>query len=121
MTDTEPTVALETITHGAGTLYMLREVRAQIAVLEKQKKKLEDDLRRAVGDANVVTFGDDVVITNRPTDRFRGKDFANEQPILAKEYTKPVVVDQLDLEALEREHPEIFRHYQSRTFKILDV
>lgn len=121
MTDTEPTVALETITNGAGTLYMLREVRAQIAELEKKKKKLETELRRAVGDAQAVTFGPDVVITNRPTDRFRGKDFANEQPILAKEFTRPVMTDELDLAALEAAHPEIFRRYQSRTFKILDV
>lgn len=121
MTETEPTVALETIKNGAGTLYMLRQVKAEIAELEKQKKKLETELRKAVGDAHLVTFGEDVVITNRPTDRFRGKEFEAEQPALAKEFTRPVVRDELDLAGLEAAHPEIFRRYQSRTFKILDV
>jgi predicted phage-related endonuclease len=121
MSDTEPTVALESIEHGAGTLWMLREIRGKIKELEKQKKKLEADLRRAAGTAHVVTFGEDVVITNRPTDRFRGEDFGKEQPILAKEFTRPVLVDQLDLEALKAAHPAIYEQYQSRTFKILDV
>lgn len=121
MADTEPAVALETIKNGAGTLYMLRQVKAEIAELEKKKKKLETELRRAVGPAHVVTFGEDVVITNRPTDRFRGKDFEAEQPVLAKEYTKSVLREELDLEELERDHPVIFAQYQSRTFKILDV
>jgi hypothetical protein len=121
MSDTEPTVALEGIKHGAGTLWRLREIRGQIKELVKQEKKLEAELRRAIGPAPVVTFGEDVVITNRPTDRFRGVDFTKEQPILAKEFTRPVLVDQLDLKALEEAHPAIYEQYRSRTFKILDV
>lgn len=121
MTETEPTMALDDVP-GAATAYVaLRELKAEISELEKRKKKLEAELKRAVGNASVATFYGEVAITNRPTATFRGNDFSAEQPILAKEYTRPVVVDQLDLKALESDHPAIYAQYRSRQFKVLDV
>lgn len=121
MTETEPTVALDGIEGIAGKYLTLRELRGEMAKLKKEEKRLLAAIQRAVGDAHVATFYGEAVITNRPIDRFRGKDFEAEQPVLAKEYTKSVLREELDLEELERDHPVIFAQYQSRQFKILDV
>lgn len=121
MADTEPTVALDDIEGIAGKYLTLRELRGEMAKLKKEERRLLAAIQRAVGDAHVATFYGEAVITNRPIDRFRGEDFRSQQPILAKEYTKPVLRDELDLEGLERDHPVIFAQYRSRQFKILDV
>lgn len=117
----EPTVALDSMEGVAGQYLRMRDLRTEMAALKKEYERLEAAVQEAVGDNHVATLFGEPVITYRPTKAFQGKKFAAEQPILTKEYTRPVVQNVLNVAELQKDHPEIYRRYQSRTFKVLDV
>lgn len=106
------------IDHVSGKFLRYVEMRSNRDELDRQIKKLEAELRTEVGDAHEATIFDEVVLTYKPIDRFQGKQFAEDNPILAKEFTRPVVVDQFDVEAFKAAHPNLFAQYQSRQWSV---
>lgn len=114
----EPTVNLDAYTE---KYLLLRAKRAEKRRVDAEVAILEKEFRAFVGEAHVGQIDGRDVFTNRPTATFQGRQFAEDNPVLAKTYTISVVKDALDLEALERDHPALYARYQSRQFRILEV
>lgn len=109
---------VKAIDHVAGKWLQYREMRDNRDALDKQIDKLEQELREAVGDAHEATIFGEVVVTNKPVNTFRTKEFSNDNPVLFKEFTKPVLKDEFDVEAFKAAHPNLFTQYQSRQFRV---
>lgn len=114
----EPTVALDAYTE---KYLLLRAKRAEKRRLDAEVDQLEKEFRQLVGDAHVGQIAGREVFTNRPIRTFQGKKFAEDHPVIAKTYTRIVEKPELDLLALERDHPALYALYQSRQFRILEV
>jgi hypothetical protein len=100
---------------------LLRQARADKdrAVMEYERRLAE--FRAIVGDHDTASIDGVVVVTNEKIKTFRAKDFAADHPVLAKEFTKPVVKDVLDVDALAVRHPALYELYRSRQFLVKDV
>jgi hypothetical protein len=102
--------------------YLLyRAVRAQREALVKQEEALKTDFKKLMGDATVALIDGEEVFTFDHTKTFRWREFSEENPILAKQYSKPVLVDEPDLEALKKDHPALYERYRSRQFNTKKV
>lgn len=113
--------AVTVIDHiGAKYLQYLEKARA-LKTLQDEVNQMEREIREVVGNAEAATFHGTQVITNKPVNRLRGKDFAADNPTLNKQYTVPKLVDVLDTDALRRDHPNLYAQYQSRQFKFLEI
>lgn len=94
----------------------LREAEAALKAAELRRDRLKREARealRATG-AAVGTIAGRPVVRETVTKTFRGKDFATDRPDLVEKYTKAVLVDRLDTEALARELPDIYAKYLAR-------
>lgn len=97
--------------------YLLyRAVRAEYEAKKKQYEALKKDFQGLMGDAREAIIDGEVVFTYDSTDTFRWTQFAEENPVLAKQYTKPVLKDVPDLENLRQDHPALYERYRSRQF-----
>lgn len=114
MTDqTPPTVDLSA--HEEKYL-LYRATKDQLDVLKKRVDTYKKEFQNLMGDAREATIAGEVVFTYDNTETFRWVQFAEENPVLAKTYTKPVLKDVPDLEALKRDHPALYERYRSRQF-----
>jgi len=95
------------------------EAEAELKAIQVKVDALKAEFRatlRTLG-AGAGTFRGVSVLAEVQTKTFRGGDFARERPDLVEQYTKPVVVDRLDLVALEREQPRVYADYLSRQLR----
>jgi hypothetical protein len=109
------------IDHVSGKWLQYREMAANYADLGRRLKRLETELRNEVGDAVAATIFGEVVVTYQPIDRFRTTQFADDNPVLYKEFTRPRLVDFFDVEAFKEAHPNLYSQYQSRQWRPKDV
>lgn len=85
----------KTIEAGAGTYEVydqLKSLRREISVLEDKKIILEDEIKLAFGDAEVLSYGGQTLATfkaPKATAKFDAKAFKEDHPDLAREYSKP--------------------------------
>ncbi len=81
---------------------------------------LKNRVRALIGDGEQLMCGDAVVATWRHTVPFSEKRFREDHPDLAGQYTRPVTADQLDVDTLAADHPDLYRCYRARRldFKI---
>lgn len=81
---------------------------------------LKNRVRALIGSKEQLMCEDAVVATWRNTGQFSEKRFRAEHADLATQYTQPTTVDLLDTEALERDHPDVYRTCRARRldFKI---
>ena len=97
--------------------YLLyRATRDQLEVLKKRVEAHKREFQALMGDAREATIAGEVVFTYDNTETFRWVQFAEENPVLAKAYTEPVLRDVPNLEALRRDHPALYERYRSRQF-----
>lgn len=104
------------IDHMSGTYLEAVERRRAIKVMEAELARLERKLRAAIGDNEAATIFGEEVITNRPVKKLRAKQLAEDNPVLYKQYTRPMLVDQFDAEAFQADHPNLYEQYRSRQF-----
>ncbi len=114
----EPTVELDEYTRD---YLLLRATKKELDQLIAKYNQLRNEFIKRVGQNHSATIDGQEVFTNKPTATFRGAAFIADHPVLAKEFTKPVVKDELDVEALKAAHPTIWREYRSRQFRIVNV
>lgn len=113
MTDKNPEVDLSAYEEK----YLLyRQARQHLERYEKLVKEYKAEFQRLMGDATTAIIHGQQVFTYDHTDTFRRTQFVEEHPVLAKEYTRPVYKEELDLEALRRDHPAVYEQYRSRQF-----
>jgi hypothetical protein len=89
--------------------------------LDAEYNRLRNEFIARIGKNHIATIAGQEVFTNKPTAAFRGKEFAADHPLLAKEFTRTVAKPELDVDALKAAHPNIWREYQSRQFRIVNV
>lgn len=119
MTDAaEPTIELDEYTRD---YLLLQATKKELDRLKAEYEHLRAEFVKRIGQNHVATIAGREVFTNKPTATFRGRDFIADHPLLAKEFTRPVMKDELDVEALKAAHPTIWRDYQSRQFRIVNV
>lgn len=97
------------------------ELLAKQAEIGKELDQLKAKFRQRIGNNHQATIYGEVVFTYAPINRFAAGDFAKDHPMLAKEYTRPVVTDELDVEALKAAHPALYAQYQVRQFSTKKV
>lgn len=98
-------------------LLELEEAEAAVKAAELRRDRLKREAREvlhATG-AAVGTLQGKPVMRETVTKTFRGRDFAADRPDLVEQYTKAVVVDRLDTEALARDLPEVHAKYLTRS------
>lgn len=78
---------------------------------------LEAHIKAVIGEADEATIDGKVVYTWKRVGQFAAKRFATEQPELNAKYTRPVTVDQLDVDQLKAEQPEVYAAYRARRFE----
>lgn len=90
--------------------------KAAIADAEAVKNRV----RALMGGAEQLMCGDTVVATWKNIGQFSEKRFRAEHPDLAATYTHPATVQLLDTDALEHDHPDLYRSFRARRldFKI---
>ena len=98
-----------------------RDLLGQLKQVEKEIATLKAEFQVAMGDAHVAKIDGEEVFTWRPINKFATTQFKAEHPNLAKEFTRPVVKDELDIEALRAEHPYLFDQYRVRQFNTKEV
>ncbi|HLL68843.1 MAG TPA: hypothetical protein VK453_24485 [Micromonosporaceae bacterium] len=84
---------------------------AQAADLLKRRIQAEMDQYEEA------TIGGQTVATYRHTGQFSTRRFTLEQPDLATKYTRTVTREELDLEAVKAEQPDLFAVYRARRFE----
>lgn len=71
--------------------HTLKEVRAELKVLEEREAELEETIKMAFADAEALSYGGDTIATwkaPKPSIKFDAKAFQAEHPDLAKPYMK---------------------------------
>lgn len=114
----EPTVNLDAYTD---QYLVLRALKKELDTLTAEFERRKAEFQKLVGQHHVAEIGGREVFTHRPINSFQGKQFSADHPVLAAQYTKVVPKPQLDVEALAAEHPTVYKQYQSRQFRILEV
>lgn len=98
-----------------------RDLVAQKNDIDREIATLKGEFQRVMGTNHSATIDGEEVFTYAPINRFAAGDFAKEHPVLAKEFTRPVVTDELDVEALKAAHPALFEQYRVRQFNTKKV
>jgi hypothetical protein len=91
----------------------IAEMEAYVGHLERKIKEELD--KRGATDGRI---NGAVVLTYRPIENFRFKEFAAEKPEIYNRYLVPRVVDQLDKAALMRDHAGVLEEFRSYSFQV---
>jgi putative phage-type endonuclease len=75
---------------------------------------LKNRIRDRLGTRERLMCGDDEIATWKNTGAFSEKKLRANHPELADQYTRPVTVDRLDVDALATDHPDIYRACRPR-------
>lgn len=88
----------------------------RLAATETQLAEVENELKIALGDAEVATAGGRTAYTWIANGTFRTKAFRAEQPELAATYVR--LAPAVDTDRLAADHPDIYRRYRSRVLRV---
>lgn len=83
---------------------------------EKYRNGIRRKITGVTGNAPIVKIDGEVVLTFNPKDQFSGTRFAAEYPALAEEFTRPRTVEEIDVEALREQYPDIADKFVVRVF-----
>ncbi|MEX2984554.1 YqaJ viral recombinase family protein [Streptomyces sp. C36] len=89
-----------------------RELKTREARTADELREVDNRLKAAAGEAEVVTVQGSVAYTYRQNGPLSQKRFAAAHPTLAQQYTRRV--DALDTKRLAAEHPDEFRAHRAR-------
>jgi putative phage-type endonuclease len=93
---------------------------AALKAAEGDEEALKNRVRALLGDAEQLMCGDQVVATWRNSGQFSETRFREAHPDLADHYTHSVPLPVLDMDRLDRDHPDLVRAFRVRRldFKI---
>lgn len=97
---------------------------AQLEYAEEQSKYWTElikdtkaQLTKIAGDDEELTVNGKLVRTYRYTDAFKSEAFVKAYPVVAANYTIIEEVKVLDVARLQRNQPELWREFRSRSFR----
>lgn len=111
MTTTKP------IDHLAALTEALEQAEAEAKKWADAAEVLKKRIQAEMGDATEATVNGNLAYTWRRTGQFSQKRFTTEQPDLAVKYTRTVTRDELDVDTLKAEQPDLFTAYRARRFE----
>lgn len=82
----------------------------------KRADQYEEELRKAVGEHTEGYLDGEHRFSYRRTGPFASKRFTQDHPELARKFSLPKVVEELDTEALAYAEPELYLKYKARRF-----
>lgn len=100
----------------------LRYAREQMDFWAEEVAKLKAQAITEAGEEEELTVDGKTVATYNFVAKFREKDFRKEYPEVASYFTKVERrdVESLDLDGLKKARPELYKQYQSRSFRFED-
>jgi len=101
----------------APLLLEYEQIRRDADRYKRAAEILRGRIEQELGDATEGKVGDRTVCTWRATGQFNASRLAKERPELAAKYTREVVRQELDVERLAAELPELHQAYRSRRFE----
>lgn len=108
------TVALD---HMAALVEAYDKARDEEARWAEAAEVLAKRIQAEMGDADVATLAGREVFTWKRTGQFAAKRFTIEQSEVAAKYTRPVTRDELDVNTLKTERPDLYIFYRARRFE----
>lgn len=97
--------------------WMRLEAELNRITVERDRVKAEFRATLHTMGAGIGTFNGVPVLTETTTRTFRGAEFAKARPDLVEQYRTYKTVETTDLDALEREQPEVFHEFLTRSLK----
>lgn len=120
MTSKEIATVTRSLDHVSDKFLLYVEKRAALERAKSEVEKLEKEIRYEVGTADEATIFGEPVISNKLINKFKEGEFKNDNPLLHKEFTRPMVVEKFDQDAFRKQHPNLYTQYQSRQFRLLE-
>lgn len=80
---------------------------------ERVRDTIREQLAAVMGDADVGLINGREVLKKTVSKQFAWSRFASENPDIAKEYTIPKLVDEIDKDRLAKELPDLYARYCS--------
>lgn len=105
--------------HLATKVRQYKQAVTDIATMAAFRDKLEAEIKDAMGDGEEALIDDVPVFTHAYKNSYRWREFADDNPALAKEFTIIVEKPVLDQESLVKQHPAVVRNYQTREFRLV--
>lgn len=105
--------------HLATKVRQYKQALADIATMAAFRDKLEAEIKEAMGDSEEAKVDNVPVLTYAYKNAYRWREFADDNPALAKEFTIIVEKPVLDQESLVKQHPAVVRNYQTREFRLV--
>lgn len=112
--DKEPTVE---IPGGLWKSYL--EARKSREDWEEHEKYYRERIEKLLGDAPAGTVGGVKVVTYRPADKWSTTGILKEYPEIADHFVVTRQVDEFDVEAFIRQHPDLAEPFRSRSFRVV--
>lgn len=120
MTSKEIATVTRSLDHVSDKFLLYVEKRAALKRMQFEVDKLENEIRHEVGTADEATILGETVISNKLINKFKEGEFKNDNPLLHKEFIRPMVVEKFDQDAFREQHPNLYTQYQSRQFRLLE-
>lgn len=86
--------------------------------LEKWIEEFHRMRQRLAPDAREFYLNGKVVATYDPVDKMQTRQLQKDNPALYEEFVELVTERRFDEEHFKKEHPEIWKQYQSRSFRL---
>lgn len=96
-----------------------KEARKKIRELEAFADEVEAEVRRAAGTAQMITIYGTPEYSYAYTRGVAWKEWAKANPITASAYTRQVMVEELDKDALCRDHSSSLDEFRIRPFRAI--
>lgn len=86
---------------------------------QERRRMVQERIAEAMGDSVLGTVNGRDAVHYDWVQQFNGSAFAKEYPDMARVYTHSVMVDKLDLDALRRSRPDLYRQFQTRKMRVV--
>lgn len=120
MTSKEIATVTRSLDHISDKFLLYVEKLAALKRMQLDFDRLEQEIRHEVGTADEATIFGEPVISNKLINKFKEGEFKNDNPLLHKEFIRPMVVEKFDQDAFREQHPNLYTQYQSRQFRLLE-
>lgn len=106
--------------HRSETYLLYREKLSRFEELKAEVEKLRASLEEEIGDAEVALIMDEPVITYQYINKLKTGELKKDNETLYNQFVVQKVVDVFDPDLFKAKHPNLYRRYQSRVFRVVD-
>lgn len=93
------------------------DIKRRIAELENEYAVYAERFKALIGEADEIVLDGEIVATHAVSSKFKTREFRNNYPDLAEEFTVQRLVETIDEEALREKHPWLFQASRSRSLR----